>query len=86
MAAGKPVVSTNAGGIAELVQQQMTGFLGNTAEELAAYIQLLLEQPMLAVQMGQNAAALAEARFSHQREFVELSALYKQLLTTQKVF
>lgn len=86
MAAGKPVVSTNAGGIAELVQERETGFLGNTAEELAGYVRLLLEQPTLAAQMGEVAAATAEARFSHQREFVELSALYKGLMLAQNVY
>lgn len=86
MAAGKPVVSTNVGGIAELVRHNETGFLGSTAEELADYVRLLLERPTLAEQMGQAAAVTAEVRFSQSSEFVELSALYGGLLLLQKSY
>ncbi len=81
MAAGKPVVSTNVGGIAELVRTDETGFLGQTAEALSARVQLLVEQPTLASNMGQVAAKTAEDRFSHETESAELLRLYTRLLS-----
>jgi glycosyltransferase involved in cell wall biosynthesis len=85
MAAGKPVISTNVGGIAELVVADETGFFGSTAEALSTKVRLLLEQPALADRMGQKAAKTAEDRFSHTTEFVELSGLYNSLLSAQKL-
>lgn len=83
MAAGKPVVSTNVGGVAELVSASKTGFLGNTANELANHVNFLLTQPALAAQMGHTAAQTAERLFSHTHQFVELSDFYKGLLLSQ---
>ena len=83
MAAGKPVVSTNVGGVAELVSASKTGFLGNTANELANHANFLLTQPAIAAQMGHTAAQTAERLFSHTHQFVELSDFYKGLLLSQ---
>ena len=84
MAAGKPVVSTAVGGVAELVSDGQTGFLGNTVNELSSHVSLLLKQPVLADKMGNPAAQTVSELFSYTTEFVELSHLYKGLLLSQK--
>lgn len=80
MAAGKPVVATRVGGVAELVQQDQTGFLTKTADELSDRVEQLLLQPALAGQMGVAATKAAKERFSHTTELVSLTTLYDELL------
>lgn len=85
MAAGKPVVATNVGGIAELVQHGRTGFLAQTANELSARVVELLEQPSLAAEMGIAARETAKERFSEISELASLTALYDELLAPKSL-
>ncbi|RXK59436.1 glycosyltransferase [Lacibacter luteus] len=85
MAAGKPVVATNVGGVAELVHHGQTGLLGHTAAELAIHVQLLLQQPATAAQMANAAQQTASSQFSHTTELAELSAFYRQLLSGKQL-
>ncbi|TWI81384.1 glycosyltransferase involved in cell wall biosynthesis [Lacibacter cauensis] len=80
MAAGKPVVATNVGGVAELVQHGQTGFLAASANELCARVAQLLEQPSLAAEMGVTARQIAKERFSETSELASLTAFYDELL------
>jgi len=80
MSCGKPVVSTNVGGNAEIVDEGKTGFLvqpGDVAQ-LAARIELLLQQPALANEMGQRARD-ASRRFTADRMADAHMSLYQQL-------
>lgn len=55
MAAGVPVVATRSGGMREIVEHGVTGFLAeprNLTKELEQYITILLGNPMLQEQMG----------------------------------
>jgi glycosyltransferase involved in cell wall biosynthesis len=55
MAAGKPVVATNAGGSPEIVVDEVTGFLvpPHAPEKMAEAIQRVLSDPKKAAEMGQ---------------------------------
>lgn len=80
MAAGKPVLSTNVGGIAELITDGQTGLLASSAAELAAALTHLVTNQQQRLQFG-AAAVKHAARFSKPEEATALSRLYHSLLS-----
>ena len=75
MAAGTPVVATPRGSLPELVEQGVTGFLGETDEELAEY----------ALRAGDLDRAAcrrrAEERYSAERMVADYEALYRRIVS-----
>jgi glycosyltransferase involved in cell wall biosynthesis len=82
MAAGKPVVSTNAGGLPELVESDVTGLLVNTRdpEGLAAAMGRLLRDPALRDRLGEEGHRRATTELSFDRTLSEVEELYLRLL------
>ncbi|MEO0161837.1 MAG: glycosyltransferase family 4 protein [candidate division WOR-3 bacterium] len=82
MMAGKPVIGTHAGGIAEIIEDGVTGFLiaPRDYEGLAEKIIYLLGDSELRERMGKNAQRVAEARFSLSQWAEKIRALYRSLL------
>ena len=79
MATGLPVVSTNIGGIPEMVIENETGFLvqpGNAAA-MADAIERVINDPSLAQRLGQFGYERAQALFSIGKNVRELCALIK---------
>ena len=66
MSCGKPVVSTNVGGIPEFIEEGLTGILVEPGDEsdLARAILKLLKEPELAKGMGQRARKYLSGRYS----------------------
>jgi glycosyltransferase involved in cell wall biosynthesis len=62
MAAGKPVVASRAGGLADIVLHEQTGLLvkPNDADDLARALQRLISDPEMRARMGQEASRRAE--------------------------
>lgn len=81
MASGLPVVSTWHGGIPEVVDQGITGFLvaPGDVNALAASICNLLEDPELRVAMGRAGRERAESVFSYEAFVSRLEELYARL-------
>jgi glycosyltransferase involved in cell wall biosynthesis len=82
MASGTPVVCSRLGGLIEVVQHGVTGFLvepGNVAE-LHERLAELLHNPALARRMGQSARALVLERFTWQACAQRCLAAYQELL------
>jgi glycosyltransferase involved in cell wall biosynthesis len=79
MAAGKPVLSTNVGGISELITDGQTGLLASKENELVAGLTSLIENAPLRHQLS-TAAAKEAARFSKSAELKALSSLYHSQL------
>ncbi len=79
MAAGKPVLSTPAGGIPELITDGKTGMLASTQTELVEALSSLIKNNALREQLA-GAAASDAARFSKSAELESLSELYVSLL------
>jgi glycosyltransferase involved in cell wall biosynthesis len=74
MAAGTPVVGTPRGSLPELVEHGVTGFLGETDEELAAYA-------IQAAALDRAACRRrAEERYSAERMVSDYEALYRGIL------
>jgi colanic acid/amylovoran biosynthesis glycosyltransferase len=84
MAMGLPVLSTVHGGIPELVQDGVSGFLvpEGDARALAEKLCLLAESPGLWQKMGQSGRARIEAEYDTDVLNDRLVGLYGNLLTT----
>jgi glycosyltransferase involved in cell wall biosynthesis len=77
MASGLPVVSTNIGGIPEMVIENETGFVvqsGNTAA-MAAAIETVIDDASLAAKLGHSGYERAKTLFSIENNVRELCAL-----------
>jgi glycosyltransferase involved in cell wall biosynthesis len=74
MAAGTPVIATPRGSLPELVAHGVTGFLGETDEELAAYVGRVGEIDRAACRRR------AEERYSADRMVSDYEALYRRIL------
>jgi glycosyltransferase involved in cell wall biosynthesis len=81
MAAGKPVVASNVGGIPDLVRHGETGYLVPPADEkaLADSIKKLLDDFGNAWEMGQQGKKLCE-QFSLESMIEKLDDLYSDLI------
>ena len=87
MAAGRPVVSTRAGGVEDVVTDGETGLLvpvGDSAA-VARAILTLLDDPARAARLGTAARAAAVARFGSGRLVGDIDALYRRLLAQRGV-
>jgi glycosyltransferase involved in cell wall biosynthesis len=83
MAAGVPVVAAATGGLCELVDDGVTGFLvpPRDANALARRVDQLLCDPALRDDMSRRAVQRVAARFSEQRMAREVGGIYEQMLS-----
>lgn len=81
MAAGRPVVATDAGGVPEIVRHGQTGLLvpPGEARPLAEAVLALLGDPARAAAMGKAGLARAEQEFSLTTHIQAVEALYRNL-------
>lgn len=82
MAAERPVVATDVGGIREAVRDGETGYIvpvGN-AETMAARILTLLQDPGKARAMGKNGRKIVEQFFSTEALLARMEGFYDRLL------
>lgn len=81
MAAARPVVATNVGGVSEVVADGESGLLvrPRDARALARAILALLEDPSGAERMGQAARAAVYPRYSTVRLLADIERLYLEL-------
>jgi glycosyltransferase involved in cell wall biosynthesis len=82
MAAGKPIVASNVGGVPEIVDDGTTGLLVPAAEPEAlaqASIQLLQDRDRRK-EMGQTGQAVASQRFDIHTQVKRLGDMYEELL------
>jgi glycosyltransferase involved in cell wall biosynthesis len=81
MAAGLPVVSTDVGGVAEIVRDGETGFLAQAHDGhgLAESLKRLADDVPLRAAMGQRGLARAHERFSDRQMHNAYARLYRQM-------
>lgn len=81
---GKPVVSTNVGGVSDTLIDGVTGFLVPPSDSIAFTEKLLLltENEELRLQMGIAAKAFAREKFSKKTEVAHVNVLYNKLLNS----
>ncbi|MDY6876439.1 MAG: glycosyltransferase family 4 protein [Chloroflexota bacterium] len=82
MAAGRPIVATAAGGVLDIVEDQVTGLLvpPRNAAVMAQAIQRLLNNREEAGLIGQRAQQDARERFSVERHVTAIQDIYQKVL------
>lgn len=81
MSYGIPVISTNVGGIPELIKNQYNGLLippGNV-QEIKKSIEFYLANPNLISEHGKNARETIMKHYEINREMIKLDKIYKEL-------
>lgn len=84
-AAGKPIVSTNVGGIEDIVIKDETALLSNldNIEQLAKYVIDLSENENKRITMGKKAGLFMNNKFGYQSLINKVSNLYHFLLFSE---
>jgi glycosyltransferase involved in cell wall biosynthesis len=87
MAAGKPVVGVRSGGVQELIQDQITGFLvqPDDARALAEATGTLLIDAKLRERMGQNGKSTVREHFSVEKTAALVQDLYREVLQSKQL-
>jgi len=82
MAAGKPVIGTNVGGIPEIIENGTNGLLvaPGSPDALAGAIIKILQNPDMARRMGAAGRELAKARFGPERYVAQIQGVYEGLI------
>jgi glycosyltransferase involved in cell wall biosynthesis len=82
MAAGKPVIASNHGGLTELVEHGVTGMLfePKNSNQLAESIRTLTDQPEKSSELGIAARRRAEAEFGPERHYESVMQVYDEVL------
>jgi glycosyltransferase involved in cell wall biosynthesis len=86
LAAGRPVVATDVGGVSDVVDHGETGFLapaGDT-EALATELALLAYDPALRTRMGTTARERVLERYAVERLVDDVDELYRELSATSR--
>jgi len=89
MMAGLPVVATEVGGVPELVENGVTGFLvpPRDPDALAEALQKLLNDPELRQRMGEAGREKALREFTLDRMLAGTQKVYEEILSKpQKLF
>ena len=84
MSYGLPIVATRVGGVPELIDDGVSGRIvpPKNSDALSEAIQVLINQPEMAQEMGNHARKRAADRFSKSKMVQSYHALYQRLLRT----
>lgn len=85
-ACGVPVVASRAGAMAEMVEDGRTGLLFKPGDpdDLAARIRWAVEHPEAMTRMGENARRKYESRYTAEKNYEMLLAIYERVIDTTK--
>jgi glycosyltransferase involved in cell wall biosynthesis len=81
MAAGLPVIASRLSQIIEIVRHEETGFLVQPGDrrELACRIRQLMENPILAREMGAKGRKVVERQFNAEKNFQSLEFIFREV-------
>jgi glycosyltransferase involved in cell wall biosynthesis len=82
MAAGKPVIATKSGGVQELIEDGITGYLvpAKDPHAFAEKVLNLIADPAILESIGQQAQSYALKHFSHERTALQILNVYAKIL------
>jgi glycosyltransferase involved in cell wall biosynthesis len=86
-AAGTPVIATNIGAVAELVEHGRTGlkFRPGDPEDLATQVEWALSHPAELRRMRGEARAEFEAKYTAERNYLAMMEIYEAALGRRQV-
>lgn len=86
MAAAKPVVAYNVGGVPEVVDDGINGFMTAVGDIDAMYekIKLLYETPSLAEKIGSQGLSKVQRLFDGEKMLDDLTLLYRQVIADKR--
>jgi glycosyltransferase involved in cell wall biosynthesis len=87
MASGCPVVSTQVGGLPDMITDGESGYLvpPRDPKAMAIFILRLLNDAQTAYKMSRNARAIAQERFNIKRLVTDIEKLYQALLKQKNI-
>lgn len=87
MAAGKPVVATRVGGVPDVVEDGVTGFLVDPQDPngLASAVAQLLDDPSRAAAMGRAGRERCRRKFSIENTTRQIEGLYEELYSAKSL-
>ena len=79
---GKPVVASRIGGIPELIEENINGYLYdyNDVESLTKMIEKLFQDKNLRTTLGNNARKIAEEKYSSKAYYKNLMKIYEEVI------
>ena len=86
MAAGRPVVATEVGGVSDIIEDGKSGYLiaSNDEENFAGKLQDLISDSSKRERFGVYAREIVKNRFSKERLINDIDKLYNTLLDFRK--
>jgi glycosyltransferase involved in cell wall biosynthesis len=86
-ACGLPVIASHIGALAELIEDGETGLLfeAGNATDLANKMQWALQNPEKMREMGQNALALYQAKYTPNQNYAQLFSIYEDAINQKLV-
>jgi glycosyltransferase involved in cell wall biosynthesis len=83
MAAARPVVGVRGGGVAEIVEDGVTGLLAppDDAAELATHVRRLIEDPALRARMGASGYERAREHYSIETHVARMLSVYEACMS-----
>ncbi|HEX5464791.1 MAG TPA: glycosyltransferase family 4 protein, partial [Burkholderiales bacterium] len=86
-ASGLPVIGSRLGALAEIIDDGHTGLLfeNGSAAALAEKMRWALANPRLVSRMGDNARAEYDARFTPERNYEQLAAIYGDVIAAKRM-
>lgn len=83
MSFAKPIIATHVGDVSDLIHDKSTGILipPGSSEEIYNAMRLLIEDPMLREQLGQNAREYVKLNYSLEKMVQAYAEQYRQILT-----
>lgn len=82
MAAGKPVIGVRSGGVQELIEDGINGFLvePNNPYQLADRVQYLISHPDVQITIGDRARDYAYSQFSNEKMIKQITEIYTEII------
>ena len=92
MAAGKPVIATDVGGVRDLFEEGSRGRIycegilidSNDSDSLADGIKFLLDNPEMAKDMGRMGRMTVRERFDISRLVRDMEGMYERLISNEQ--
>lgn len=85
LAAGKPVVATNVGGVSEVVENGVNGYLvsAKDAEKFSECLAGLIENPERRIKFGTKGREVVRKKFSKERLIYDIKNIYEEAAKTK---